>query len=150
MRTKVKSTTSLVEAPLSIWKVCGKPVTIDEFIEAGSDRMDGAGFRAALRSLNGRLRERLESVDPEEYPDLRETVRLMIHVLQSPEAWQAKDPLPRWLAEVGFGARYLLKRFDLIDDHLPEIGLADDAQLLMRILQRNSSALSRYWAGLPR
>jgi hypothetical protein len=30
-----------------------------------------------------------------------------------------------------------LKRFDLIDDHLPEIGLADDALLLARILERN-------------
>jgi uncharacterized membrane protein YkvA (DUF1232 family) len=145
---KVKSTTSFAKAPLSIWKVCGKRVTIDEFIEAGSDRMDATGFRAALRSLNSRVREKLESVNPDEYPDLRESVHLIFIVLQSPEAWQAKDPLPRWLAEVAFGARYLLKRFDLIDDHLPEIGLADDAQLLMRILERNSLALSRYWAAL--
>jgi hypothetical protein len=69
--------------------------------------------------------------------------------LESPKAWQAKDPLPRWLAEVAFGARYLLKRFDLIADHLPEIGLADDAQLLARILARNHSGLSHIWAGFP-
>ena len=103
---------------MSIWKVAGKPVTIDEFIEEGSDRVDATGFRGALRSLNGRLWEKLESINAEEYPDLREAVQLIIQVLQSPEAWQAKDPLPRWLAEVAFGARYLLKRFDLIEDAL--------------------------------
>jgi hypothetical protein len=32
--------------------------------------------------------------------------------LEAPTAQQAKDPLPRWLAETGFAAGYLLKRFD--------------------------------------
>jgi uncharacterized membrane protein YkvA (DUF1232 family) len=120
-------------------------VTIDEFIEEGSGCVDATGFRHALRSLNGRLWEKLESINAEEYPHLREAVRVIIQALESPEAWQAKDPLPRWLAEVVFGARYLLKRFDLIADHLPEIGLADDAQLLARILERNSLELN--WFG---
>ena len=128
---------------MSMWKVSGKPVAIDEFIGAGSDRVDATGFRGALHSLNARLSEKLESINPKEYPDLREAVQLIIDVLQSPEARQARDPLPRWLAEVGFGARYLLKRFDLIDDHLPKIGLADDAQLLARILERNLLELTR-------
>jgi uncharacterized membrane protein YkvA (DUF1232 family) len=148
MRPKLRSTTRFEKVPIGIWKICGKPVTIDEFIEEGSDRIDATGFRGALRPLNGRLCEKLESINAEEYPDLREAVQLIIQVLQSPEAWQAKDPLPRWLAEVGFGARYLLKRFDLIEDHLPEIGLADDAQLLARILERNPLELRRHRASL--
>lgn len=119
-------------------------MTIDEFIEEGSDRMDVTAFRNVLRSLNARLLEKLESINAEEYPGLREAVQLIIHVLQSPEAWQAKVPLPRWLAEVAFGARYLLKRFDLIEDHLPKIGLADDAQLLARVIERNTLELNRY------
>jgi uncharacterized membrane protein YkvA (DUF1232 family) len=148
MRTKLKSTTRFEKVTISIWKVAGKSVTIDEFIEEGSNRVDATGFRGALRSLNGRLWEKLESINAEEYPDLREAVQLIIQVLQSPEAWQAKDPLPRWLAEVAFGARYLLKRFDLIEDHLPKIGLADDAQLLARILERNLLEVSRHRASL--
>jgi hypothetical protein len=28
---------------------------------------------------------------------------VIIRALESPEAWQAKDQLPRWLAEVAFG-----------------------------------------------
>ena len=148
MRPKLESTTRIEKVPLGIWKVSGKRVTIDEFIEEGSDRVDATGFRNALPPLNDRLWEKLESINAEEYPDLREAVHLIIQVLQSPEPWQAKDPLPRWLAEVGFGARYLLKRFDLIEDHLPEIGLADDAQLLARILERKLLQLSRRWASL--
>ena len=72
-------------------------MTIDEFIEEGSGRVDATAFRDARRSLNGRLWEKLESINAEEYPDLREAVQVIIQVLQSPEAWQAKDPLPRWL-----------------------------------------------------
>jgi hypothetical protein len=144
MRPESKSTTRLENAPLTIWKVSGRRVTIDEFIEEGSDRMDVTAFRNVLRSLNARLLEKLESINAEEYPGLREAVQLIIHVLQSPEAWQAKVPLPRWLAEVAFGARYLLKRFDLIEDHLPKIGLADDAQLLARVIERNTLELNRY------
>jgi hypothetical protein len=113
MRPKLKSTTRFEKVPIGIWKVSGKRVTIDEFIEEGSDRVDATGFRNALRSLNDRLREKLESINAEEYPDLREAVHLVIQVLQSPEAWQAKDPLPRWLAEVGFGARYLFEKIRL-------------------------------------
>src|SRR5215831_3332423 len=101
MRTKIESATGFEKVPISIWKVSGKPVTIDEFIAAGSGRVDATGFRgAALHSLNGRLSEKLESINPEECPDLREAIRLIIDVLQSPETRQAKEPLPRWLAEV--------------------------------------------------
>jgi uncharacterized membrane protein YkvA (DUF1232 family) len=146
MRPELKSTNRLEKVPLSIWRVSGRQVTIDEFIEEGSNRMDATGFRDVLRSLNVRLSEKLESIDAEEHPDLREAVELIIHVLESPEAWQAKVPLPRWLAEVAFGARYFLKRFDFIDDHLPKIGFVDDAQLLARTLERNTSELNRHRA----
>jgi uncharacterized membrane protein YkvA (DUF1232 family) len=63
--------------------------------------------------------------------------------LESPAAQQAKDPLPRWLAETGFAAGYFLKRYDLIPDHLPEIGLADDALILQRVVERNHLELHR-------
>jgi uncharacterized membrane protein YkvA (DUF1232 family) len=49
--------------------------------------------------------------------------------------------LPSWMAETGFAAGYLLKRFDLIPDHVAEIGLADDALILQRVVRRNQSKL---------
>ena len=54
---------------------------------------------------------------------------------------RTKDPLPIWLAEVGFAAAYLLKRFDLIPDHVAEIGLTDDALILQRVIERNRPQL---------
>ena len=137
MIRKLKFKTVQETTPISIWKVAGRPVTIDEFIEDGSNRLDAIGFRQSRRSLIDRLREKLANNDFETFPELGEAVEQIIEVLRSPEAWQANDPLPRWLAEAAFGAGYLLKRFDLIEDHLPEIGLADGALLLARILERN-------------
>jgi uncharacterized membrane protein YkvA (DUF1232 family) len=49
--------------------------------------------------------------------------------------------LPSWMAETGFAAGYLLKRFDLIPDHVAEIGFADDALILQRVVRRNQSEL---------
>jgi uncharacterized membrane protein YkvA (DUF1232 family) len=47
------------------------------------------------------------------------------------------------LAEIAFAAGYLLKGFGVIPDHLPNIGLADDARVLERIVQRNRLELHR-------
>jgi uncharacterized membrane protein YkvA (DUF1232 family) len=63
--------------------------------------------------------------------------------LESQAASQAKDPLPRRMAETGFAAGYLLKGFDLIPDHVAEIGLADDALILQRVVCRNKAELQR-------
>jgi Protein of unknown function (DUF1232) len=41
------------------------------------------------------------------------------------------------VAEIAFAAGYLLKGFYVIPDHLPDIGLADDARVLHRIIERN-------------
>jgi len=56
---------------------------------------------------------------------------------------EAHNTTRRWLAETGFAAGYFLKRFDLIPDHVPEIGLADDALILQRVIERNQSELHR-------
>lgn len=47
------------------------------------------------------------------------------------------------MAETGFAAEYLLKRFDLVPDHVAGIGLADDALILQRVVARNLSELVR-------
>ncbi|MBV8227570.1 MAG: DUF1232 domain-containing protein [Verrucomicrobia bacterium] len=64
-----------------------------------------------------------------------------MQVLESPAARRATDPLPAWLAEIAFAAGYLLKGFDLIPDHFVEIGLADDALILGRAIERNQREL---------
>src|SRR6516162_2656466 len=104
MMRKLKLKTVRESAPSSIWKVAGRPVTIDEFIEDGSNRLDATGFRQSRAALIERLRGKLVSNDFETFPELGEAVEQIIEVLRLPEAWQANEPLPRWLAEAAFGA----------------------------------------------
>jgi uncharacterized membrane protein YkvA (DUF1232 family) len=119
-------------------------MTIDEFILDQAQEVNSTDL-SVLENFRGRLLDKLKEAKNDEYPGLREAVYLIIGVLESPVAQQAKDPLPRWLTEIGFAAGYLLKRFDLIPDHLPEIGLADDALILQRVIERNQSVLSAVW-----
>ena len=124
----------------SVWRVSGKTMTIDEFIEDQARHVNSIDI-SVLGAFSGRLLDKLKETNAVEYPGLREAVQVIIRVLESPAAQQAKDPLPRWLAETGFAAGYLLKRFDLIPDHVAEIGLADDALILQRVVRRNQSEL---------
>jgi hypothetical protein len=129
----------------SLWRVSGKTITIDEFIEDQARQVNSIDI-SMLKTFSGRLLDKLNEANAVEYPGLREAVHLIIGFLESPAAQKAKDPLPRWMAETGFAAGYLLKRFDLIPDHVAEIGLADDALILKRVVLRNQSKLS---AGEP-
>jgi uncharacterized membrane protein YkvA (DUF1232 family) len=115
---------------------------IDEFIVDQAQQVNSTDLRV-LESFSGRLLDKLKEGNTEEYPGLREAVHAIIRVLEAPSTQQVKDPLPRWLAETGFAAGYFLKRFDLIPDHVPEIGLADDALILQRVIERNQSELHR-------
>jgi uncharacterized membrane protein YkvA (DUF1232 family) len=124
----------------NVWRISGKTMTIDEFIE---DQARGvkANDIAELRSFSGRLLDKLKEGNAIEYPELQEAIHIITRFLESPVAEQTKDPLPRWMAETGFAAAYLLKRFDLIPDHVAEIGLSDDALILQRVVRRNRSQL---------
>jgi uncharacterized membrane protein YkvA (DUF1232 family) len=124
----------------SAWRVSGKTMTIDQYIESQRQDVNSTNLRV-LGTFSSRLLDKLKETDANEYPGLREAVHLIVRVLESPAVQQAKDPLPTWLAETGFAASYLLKRYDLIPDHLPEIGLADDALMLQRVIERNRSEL---------
>ena len=96
-----------------------------------------------LGKFTGRLLDKLKESNAAAHLGLGQGVRVIVQMLELPSAQRAKDPLPTWLAEVGFDAGYLLKRFDLIPDHVAEIGLADDALILQRVIERNKSELDR-------
>jgi hypothetical protein len=147
MKTKSKATGPLLSAakpvtfvcgqgPAIAWRVSGKAVTIDEFIENQAEQVNSSDLRV-LKSFSGRLVDKLRETNPDEYPGMHEAVYAIVRVLESPASLQVKDPLPRWLAETGFAASYFLKRFDLIPDQFPEIGLADDSLIVQRVIERN-------------
>jgi hypothetical protein len=134
------------QVPPNAWKISGKTLTLDEFIDNHRQGIVSADLQV-LRTFTDRLLDKLKESNAVEHAGLIETVHIIVEVLESPSVELAKDPLPIWLAEVGFAASYLLKRFDLIPDHVPEIGLADDALILQRVIERNRSALDRCCAG---
>jgi uncharacterized membrane protein YkvA (DUF1232 family) len=154
MRPKSKATEPPISLSKSItyqfgqvspteWSVVGKTMTIDEFIEDQAQQVNSTDLRV-LESFSGRLLDKLKETNTDEYSGLGEAVHAIIRVLAAPATQQLKDPLPRWLAETGFAAGYFLKRFDLIPDHLPEIGLADDALILRRVIERNRLELHQF------
>jgi hypothetical protein len=115
-------------------------MTIDEFIEDQARHLNSIDI-SVLSSFSDRLLDKLKETNAVEYPELQEAVHVIIRFLESPAAQQAEDPLPSWMAETGFAAGYLLKRFDLIPDHVADIGFADDALILQRVVRRNQSEL---------
>jgi hypothetical protein len=132
------------QVSLTEWRVAGKTMTIDEIIEDEARQVNSTDLRV-LENFSGRLLDKLKESNGDLYPGLREAVQVIVWMLGSPAAQHAKDPLPRWLAETGFAAAYFLKRFDLIPDHLPEIGLADDTLILQRVIERNQAELTAVW-----
>ena len=124
----------------SVWRISGKTMTIDEFIEDQARQLNSIDI-SVLSSFSDRLLDKLKETNAVEYPELQEAVHVIIRFLESPAAQQAEDPLPSWMAETGFAAGYLLKRFDLIPDHVADIGFADDALILQRVVRRNQSEL---------
>jgi uncharacterized membrane protein YkvA (DUF1232 family) len=126
----------------NLWKIDGRTITIDEYIEDRRRDVNATEI-CVLQAFTNRLLDKLNEVNSSEYPELRETVHLLVRILESTGVHHTEDPLPNWLAEVGFATSYLLERYDLIPDHLPDIGLADDVLILQRVIARNQSDLHR-------
>jgi uncharacterized membrane protein YkvA (DUF1232 family) len=142
MTSSKPSTTQFGQLSPDAWRISGKTMTIDEYIENQRQEVRSTDLRV-LGTFTDRLLDKLKETNASEYPGLTEAVHTVVRLLESPAARLAKDPLPPSLAEIGFAAGYLLKRFDLIPDHVAEIGLADDAIILQRVIERNQSELFR-------
>jgi uncharacterized membrane protein YkvA (DUF1232 family) len=126
----------------NLWKIDGRTITIDEYIEDRRRDVNATEI-CVLQTFTNRLLDKLNEVNRSEYPELREAVHLLVRILESTGAHHTEDPLPNWLAEVGFATSYLLERYDLIPDHLQDIGLADDVLILQRVIARNQTDLHR-------
>lgn len=113
-----------------------KAVSIDEYIQAQSLSITADELRG-LRKFAPALEAKRGEAGSQGYKDLAEGIAVLSAVLNSRAATDATEPLPRDLAEAGAALRYVLKGVDIIPDSLPEIGLADDAWIVARVLERN-------------
>jgi hypothetical protein len=128
--------------PFSVWRLSGSHLSLDEFIEDQCQYLNSIDLQA-FGSFSGRLFEKLSDIQLHSYPGLDEAVQIVVQVIELPDVQETPDPLPQWLAEIVFAASYLLKEADLIPDHIPEIGLADDRLVLQRIIARNETELRK-------
>ena len=115
-----------------------KAVSIDEFIDAERVSLTSKSL-IKLIDLIPNLRAKMETEQAMAHYDLIQGVEILISILQSNEVTKCSDPLPPHLAEAGVAAYYILKGVDFIPDSIPEIGLTDDARILARVFERNSS-----------
>lgn len=115
-----------------------KAVSIDEFIEGEKQHITSKSL-LKLIDLIPNLRAKMETEQARAHYDLIQGVEILIQILQSSDVSKSSDPLPPHLAEAGVAAYYILKGVDIIPDSIPEIGLTDDARILARVFERNSS-----------
>lgn len=115
-----------------------KAVSIDEFIDAERVSVTSKSL-IKLIDLIPNLRAKMETEQARAHYDLIQGVEILISILQSHVVTNSSDPLPPHLAEAGVAAYYILKGIDIIPDSIPEIGLTDDARILARVFERNSS-----------
>lgn len=115
-----------------------KAVSIDEFIDTERVSVTSKSL-IKLIDLIPNLRAKMETEQARAHYDLIQGVEILISILQSTEVTKSSDPLPPHLAEAGVAAYYILKGVDIIPDSIPEIGLTDDARILARVFERNSS-----------
>lgn len=126
--------TNIIVSPLNPQKA----VSIDEFIDSESRSITSKKL-VKLIDLIPNLRAKMETEQAQAHYDLIQGVEILIQILQSPEVSNSSDPLPPHLSELGVAAYYILKGVDIIPDSIPEIGLTDDARILARVFERNSS-----------
>ena len=126
--------TSIIVSPFNPQKA----VSIDEFIDTEKVSVTSKSL-IKLIDLIPNLRAKMETEQARAHYDLIQGVEILISILQFAEVIKSSDPLTPHLAEAGVDSYYILKVVDIIPDSIPEIGLTDDARILARVFERNSS-----------
>ena len=81
----------------NLWKIDGRTITIDEYIEDRRRDVNATEI-CVLQTFTNRLLDKLKEVKPSEYPELSETVHLLVQILESTGVHYTEDPLPNWVS----------------------------------------------------
>ena len=130
------------KADLAGWLFSGDPAHIDEFILAGISGIRSEHLHVITKESQ-RVYEKIYAAKDAGLSELKAHTRLIMQTLEFAACSDAADPLPAHLAEGTFAAQYLLKEHDLIPDHVPGMGLIDDAILIKRVFSRNEPEFMR-------
>jgi uncharacterized membrane protein YkvA (DUF1232 family) len=116
----------------------GKAISLDEYIEAARSDITADDVRG-FPLLKEQMEAKLKTEQALQHRDLHDGMDVIYRFLSAPDAQEAKDPLPKDIAEAAVAMNYFLKGFDLIPDSIPEIGLTDDVRIVACVLARNPS-----------
>jgi len=108
----------------NLWKIDGRTITIDGYIEDRRRDVNATEI-CVLQAFPNRLLDKLKEVNRSEYPELSETVHLLVRILESTGAHHTEDPLPNWLAEVGFVALRVRREQSNVVQDFGELSRAD-------------------------
>lgn len=79
----------------NLWKIDRRTITIDEYIEDPPRDVNATEIRV-LQAFTNRLLDKLKEVNRSEYREIRETVHLLVRILESTAVHHREDPLPNW------------------------------------------------------
>lgn len=115
---------------------------IEELITTGAPEVTPEALEYMIRHLP-QLRAKFANL--EEPPiDLIEPVDFLAQVLEDFNSGLCRNLTYHAVADITFALQYLYQEVDLIPDHLPEVGFADDAAVTNRVLTKHGSILREY------
>ncbi len=115
---------------------------IEELISTGAPEVTPETLEYTIRHLP-QLRAKFANL--EEVPiDLTDAIDFLSQVLEDFSGGLCRDLSFHAVADIAFALQYLFQETDLIPDHLPDVGYADDAAVSNRVLLKHSVILKDY------
>jgi len=115
---------------------------IEELLSSGAPEITAGSVDEVVRKLP-QLRAEFASME-EVRIDLTLPLDFLSQILEDFTAGLCRDLPYHAVADITFALKYLDQDVDLIPDSLPDVGLADDAAVINRVLAKHAPILKEY------
>lgn len=116
---------------------------IAEFVQHGAAQITSQ-ILAGIHKQLPYLKLEFAQIDDPKHPHLVDQLEFLADVLEDfVEAADKELPLVA-VAEAAYALVYAHRQFDLIPDHKPDIGHADDSSVVRSVLMRHEKVLAAY------
>lgn len=116
---------------------------IQQFVKSGSEKItpaDIARFEQELPLVLAKINE----ANPPAQPHLEQQAQFLVRYVEDCLENQYQPEDLSALAEAIFALMYLHKGVDIIPDEIPEIGYADDSEVIRTVLRGHEGEFTRY------
>lgn len=114
-----------------------------DFIVRGASEITPRELESVVRVIP-QLRLEWTQLDPDTYPHLAEKMEFIARLVEDFAAGLEKDFPFETAAEAAFALVYFHREIDIIPDFIPDIGYADDAEVVSTVLARHEAVFERY------